>query len=229
MNSRIDIHTIFKTSCSRHPIDLIDRDPPRRRHRVAVQIHFPEVTGHDSGIDIGAFRTRVGDAIGKEALAKSGSVLTEDVQWFCEGVLERSGVIFSGPGEDRFVYDLRKEFDLFCKLTPMHRMSYLTDVGVVKSELVDSVDILVVTENCSTLIRGSTKCQKMESIWKPGIVSSIRDHSASTSWRRPPRPPQVETGRFPSSPNPGVSQPSVLFGFKWPGMCSPLTASRWRF
>jgi 3-isopropylmalate dehydrogenase len=100
------------------------------------------------------FKLEFGGAIGKEALAKTGAALTEDVRLFCDLVFERRGTVFCGPGGDRFVYDLRKEFDLFCKLTPIYRLPSLKEVGVVKPEVSDSVDILVVRENCAGVYQG---------------------------------------------------------------------------
>jgi 3-isopropylmalate dehydrogenase len=100
------------------------------------------------------FKFEFGGIIGKEALAKTGRALTEDVRLFCQRIFENNGVVFCGPGGDRFVYDLRKEFDLYCKLTPIHRLPPLKDIGAIKPELTEGVDILVVRENCAGVYQG---------------------------------------------------------------------------
>lgn len=106
------------------------------------------------------FTLEFGGAIGKEALQKTGNSLTSDVRLFCEQIFERRGIVFCGPGGDRFVYDLRREFDLFCKLTPIHRHPSLKEVGAVKSGLADSVDILVVRENLAGVYQGEYGASK---------------------------------------------------------------------
>lgn len=155
MNNRIDIHTIFENQLQQasNRSLLIGILPGEGIGPQLIDISLKLLDTIQEYTSV-RFELVFGGAIGKEALGKSGSVLTEDVRSFCEEVFERTGVVFSGPGGDRFVYDLRKEFDLFCKLTPIHRMSYLTDVGAVKSELADSVDILVVRENCAGVYQG---------------------------------------------------------------------------
>jgi 3-isopropylmalate dehydrogenase len=100
------------------------------------------------------FRFEFGGAIGKEALAKTGSSLTNDVISFCAGIFDNGGVVFCGPGGDRFVYELRREFKMFCKLTPIYRLPALKKVGVLKPGISDAVDILVVRENCAGVYQG---------------------------------------------------------------------------
>lgn len=102
------------------------------------------------------FKFEFGGMIGKEALALTGSALTEDVRLFCERIFNNIGVILCGPGGDRFVYDLRKEFDMCCKFTPIHRLPSLQDVGAIKPNLIDGVDILVVRENCAGVYQGKS-------------------------------------------------------------------------
>jgi 3-isopropylmalate dehydrogenase len=100
------------------------------------------------------FKFEFGGAIGKEALAKTGSSLTNDVISFCAGIFDNGGVILCGPGGDRFVYELRREFQMFCKLTPIYRLPALKQVGVLKPGISDAVGILVVRENCAGVYQG---------------------------------------------------------------------------
>ena len=100
------------------------------------------------------FQFEFGGAIGKEALAKTGSALTGDVRSFCSQIFDKGGVVFCGPGGERFVYELRREFQMFCKLTPIYRLPALKQVGVMKAGIADEVDILVVRENCGGIYQG---------------------------------------------------------------------------
>src|SRR5450759_3936671 len=56
-----------------------------------------------------------GGPIGEEAKTQFGRWLPNTVVQFCADVFGRGGAILSGPGGGRYVYDLRKHFDLFCK------------------------------------------------------------------------------------------------------------------
>src|ERR1700722_2615217 len=56
-----------------------------------------------------------GAPIGEEAKVAFGKWLPVTTIQFCAKVFERGGAILSGPGAGRYVYDLRKQFDLFCK------------------------------------------------------------------------------------------------------------------
>ena len=60
-----------------------------------------------------------GGVIGRDAERASGTALSAEVTRFCEEVFARGGAILSGPGGGRYVYDLRKQFDLFLKLSPL--------------------------------------------------------------------------------------------------------------
>ncbi len=68
---------------------------------------------------------------------------------FCEDVFAASGAILAGPGGGRFVYDLRRRFDLFCKLSPIRRFGVPEEVGVLRRDHARGVDMLLVRENCS--------------------------------------------------------------------------------
>jgi 3-isopropylmalate dehydrogenase len=65
------------------------------------------------------FEVRTGGPIGREAEVLSGRTLTEEVASFCADLFGAGGAILAGPGGGRFVYDLRRRFDLFCKISPL--------------------------------------------------------------------------------------------------------------
>ncbi|WP_082910835.1 isocitrate/isopropylmalate family dehydrogenase [Magnetospirillum moscoviense] len=97
------------------------------------------------------FDVRHGGKIGSEALRESGVALSPEVDGFCEWLFEEGGSLLCGPGGVRFVYDLRRRFDLYCKLIPLKPLPALADTGPLRPEYVAGVDILVVRENVSGL------------------------------------------------------------------------------
>jgi 3-isopropylmalate dehydrogenase len=96
-----------------------------------------------------------GPAIGFAATGagKEGE-LTEDVAVFCREILGAGGVLFCGPGGGRFVYDLRKRIDLFCKLAPICPRPALRRVTRLKDELLSGVDIMIVRDNAAGVYQG---------------------------------------------------------------------------
>jgi len=82
---------------------------------------------------------------------ESGEALTQDVSGFCESVFADGGVLLCGAGGGRFVYELRKHFDLFCKFTPVRPIAALRDTGVLRPEAIEGVDMVIVRENVSGL------------------------------------------------------------------------------
>jgi 3-isopropylmalate dehydrogenase len=95
-----------------------------------------------------------GGAIGREAELASGQPLTEEVAAFCGDVFADGGAILAGPGGGRFVYDLRKRFRLFCKLSPLRPWNALAHTGRVRPEFLDRVDVLLVRENLGGVYQG---------------------------------------------------------------------------
>jgi 3-isopropylmalate dehydrogenase len=73
---------------------------------------------------------------------------------FCEETFAAGGAILSGPFGGRFVYDLRRRFDLFCKLSPLRPSPALRGASRLKPEAVDGTDILVVRENTGGIYQG---------------------------------------------------------------------------
>ena len=93
------------------------------------------------------FDVRFGGAIGIDAERESGVALTEDVAAFCADTFAAGGAVLAGAGGGRFVYDLRRRFDLFCKLNPIRTWRALADVTRLRCRRPDEVDVLVVREN----------------------------------------------------------------------------------
>ena len=100
---------------------------------------------------------RFGGLIGKPALLEHGRVLTGEVVNFCRSVFAAGGALLCGPGGGRFVYELRAEFDLYCKYTPIKPMKALQDCGVVRPGHLRDIDILAVRENTGGLYFGASR------------------------------------------------------------------------
>ena len=97
---------------------------------------------------------RHGCLIGKDAMVIHGKSLTDEAIGFCEDIFSQGGAILCGPGGERFVYELRARFDLFCKFTPLVPLAALADTGAIRPEYLQSVDIVAVRENTSGLYFG---------------------------------------------------------------------------
>src|SRR5688500_16264195 len=88
------------------------------------------------------------------AACRRGGGLTASTAAFCADVFAAGGALFCGPAGGRFVYDLRARFDLFCKLVPLRPRPELVDAAVLRPDLLDDVDILLVRENVGGLYMG---------------------------------------------------------------------------
>lgn len=103
------------------------------------------------------FQIEFGGAIGKAAQAAHGKPLTAEVIKFCTSIFDRRGAVLAGAGGGRFVYDLRKQFDLYCKFSPLAACPELAAVPHIKPEHIQGVDILVVRENVGGIYQGKWK------------------------------------------------------------------------
>lgn len=103
------------------------------------------------------FDFRFGGKIGKDAVKESGQPLTDEVAAFCQSIFARRGALLCGPGGMRFVYEMRRRFDLYCKLVPLQPTPALLDTGALRPEVLRDADILVVRENISGLYFGQSQ------------------------------------------------------------------------
>jgi 3-isopropylmalate dehydrogenase len=62
--------------------------------------------------------------------------------------------VLHGPAGGRFVYELRRAFDLFVKLTPVHADPALVDASILRPERVAGTDILLVRDNSAGIYQG---------------------------------------------------------------------------
>lgn len=80
--------------------------------------------------------------------------MPEDVELFCQEVFDRDGALLCGPGGGRFVYDMRRRFDLFCKLAPIQPLQALRDATRLKPQFIRDVDLVVVRDNAGGVYQG---------------------------------------------------------------------------
>jgi 3-isopropylmalate dehydrogenase len=98
--------------------------------------------------------TRGGD-IGYPAMRRHGRALSSEVIGFAQETFARRGALFCGPGGERFVYQLRQEFGLFCKFTPIEPLAELAGSGVVREDVKAGADMIAVRENMGGIYQGS--------------------------------------------------------------------------
>jgi 3-isopropylmalate dehydrogenase len=95
-----------------------------------------------------------GGPVGEEAESQCGDALPEAVKRFVADVFEQGGAILSGPGGGRYVYDLRKQFNLFCKFVPVKPWPELARAGRVLRPAAGRVDLLLVRDNIGGVYQG---------------------------------------------------------------------------
>jgi 3-isopropylmalate dehydrogenase len=96
-----------------------------------------------------------GGPIGRDSERLFGTDLSADVVRFCEDIFAQEGAILSGPGGGRYVYDLRKHFDLFLKISPLQIVNGLPDASRLRPEANRSTDILITRENTGGAYQGT--------------------------------------------------------------------------
>jgi 3-isopropylmalate dehydrogenase len=106
-----------------------------------------EVTGFD-------FEVRRGTLIGEDALTHFGRWLSEEVVDFCSEVFRLGGAVLSGPGGGRYVYDLRRRFDLFSKFVPIRPTPELAGAARIIPRYLCGVDILLIRDNIGGVYQG---------------------------------------------------------------------------
>jgi 3-isopropylmalate dehydrogenase len=100
------------------------------------------------------FEVRHGGLIGEKAVVSCGKWLPEDPMEFCADIFQVGGAILSGPGGGRYVYDLRRRFDLFCKFVPVRPAPELAHAGRIAPQFLKNVDLLIVRDNTGGVYQG---------------------------------------------------------------------------
>jgi 3-isopropylmalate dehydrogenase len=120
------------------------------------------------------FEIHRGGLIGEDANAQCGRWLPEDTVEFCADIFEKGGAILNGPGGGRYVYDLRRRFDLFCKFVPVKPAPELAAAGKISPQFLKHIDILIVRNNTGGVYQGQ---------WgdRPTKKGRVAEHSFSYS------------------------------------------------
>jgi len=91
--------------------------------------------------------------IGCSSAECTGEYLSDDVAEFCRKIFAAGGAIMAGAAGGRFVYDMRRRFDLYYKLNPLRSYPELRDVCRIKLPA-KPLDILLVRENLQDIYQG---------------------------------------------------------------------------
>ena len=81
--------------------------------------------------------------------------LSKEAEQFCEEIFGQDGVILAGAAGGRFVYEMRRRFQLYYKLNPLRSYPELARVSRLKG--IEAIDILVVRENLGGLYQGESQ------------------------------------------------------------------------
>ena len=100
------------------------------------------------------FEIRHGGLIGEAAIAEHGQWLPEATADFCADIFHHGGAILNGPGGGRYVYDLRRRFDLFCKFVPVRPLPELARAGKIAPQFLKQVDMLIIRDNTGGVYQG---------------------------------------------------------------------------
>jgi len=101
------------------------------------------------------FRIRTGGDIGSLSAERTARFLTDEVAEFCREVFADGGAVMAGAAGGRFVYDMRRRFELYYKLNPLRSYPELRDVCRIKLPA-KPLDILVVRENLQDVYQGNS-------------------------------------------------------------------------
>jgi 3-isopropylmalate dehydrogenase len=92
--------------------------------------------------------------------ANGDGKLCEKAAQFCQKIFDEGGAILCGPGGGRFVYDIRRCFDLYCKLVPLTPIPALQGASPLKKQLLKDIDILVVRDNAGGIYQGQWETRR---------------------------------------------------------------------
>src|SRR5438874_9701529 len=101
------------------------------------------------------FQIETGGEIGSVSARRNGEYLSGEVIEFCRKIFEVGGAILAGPAGGRFVYDMRRRFNLYYKLNPLRSYQELRDVCRIKLP-VKPINVLLVRENLQGIYQGDS-------------------------------------------------------------------------
>jgi len=101
------------------------------------------------------FQIETGGEIGSLSARRNGEYLSGEVIEFCRKIFDVGGAILAGPAGGRFVYDMRRRFNLYYKLNPLRSYQELRDVCRIKLP-VKPINVLLVRENLQGIYQGDS-------------------------------------------------------------------------
>ena len=101
------------------------------------------------------FQIETGGEIGSLSARRNGEYLSGEVIEFCRKIFDASGAILAGAAGGRFVYDMRRRFNLYYKLNPLRSYPELRDVCRIKLPA-KAIDVLLVRENLQGIYQGDS-------------------------------------------------------------------------
>lgn len=97
-----------------------------------------------------------GVPIGLEAHRAEGKCLSDRAVGYFKSLFARGIPVLCGPGGGRFVYELRREFDLYCKLAPLISLPELQQASPLNRRMNEQpTDLLVVRDNIAGVYQGT--------------------------------------------------------------------------
>lgn len=118
---------------------------------IAAALHVLESVQQVAGFEV---QLRSGGPVGEEAEINCGNPLPDSTADFFAEVFHASGAVLSGPGGGRYVYDLRRRFDLFCKFVPVRPWPQLARSAQLAGDNPAHVDLLIVRDNIGGVYQG---------------------------------------------------------------------------
>lgn len=112
------------------------------------------------------------DAPAMDVRDEFGMCLDDTSRSFYDECFAAGVPILHGPAGGRFVYQLRNEYELAVKLTPIRPMVEIADASPLRPERLDGADILIVRDNAAGLYQGNFG-------WRDG--NSVAFHEATYS------------------------------------------------
>jgi 3-isopropylmalate dehydrogenase len=100
-------------------------------------------------------RVETGGDIGSLSARRTGEYLSDEVVEFCRKIFGAGGAVLAGAAGGRFVYDIRRRFNLYYKLNPLRSYLELSDVCRLKLSA-KPIDVLVVRENLQGIYQGDS-------------------------------------------------------------------------
>ncbi len=95
------------------------------------------------------------DAPAQPSRDEHGLCLNDDLRAFYTTTFANNIPILHGPAGGRFVYQLRDEFELSYKLTPIVPSPLVIEASAMRPEIVAGTDVLVVRDNIGGLYQGA--------------------------------------------------------------------------